>query len=224
LFSSLYQTDSTDAGVNYYLGIISFRLGKFDEARRHFVLARDNDQLMFRAPRDINSIIESFCRRRQIPFISADSLISANSPHGISDTTLFWEHLHPTPKGYYLIANRFVSAIQDYHFIGAPKRSPLPFQYDSLSICWLDLAYGDLSMSKLTGKWPFRNYRIRQLVYDKADPALKNIVDDVYNQNTVWDVSCYESANYFGRTGQWKEAVTTYQAVIEESPYNFYAH
>jgi tetratricopeptide (TPR) repeat protein len=40
----------------------------------------------------------------------------------------------------------------------------------------------------------------------------------------VWDMGCYESAQYFWKKGRTREAITTYEALLEDYPYNFYTH
>lgn len=225
--TKLMMTDSTDARTHFQLGNAYAMRGDFDQAKRHLALARDYDLLKFRAPGRINEIIRKVCALESTPCISSDSLFQSASPHGIPGNELFWEHLHPTPTGYYLIANLFVNEIEKLRFLpaAAPNRSSLlPNNPDSLSICWLDLAYGDVSIKNLTNKWPFKNYSITPRVMGTADDELRNVVSDVYERRVVWDLGCYQTAQYFWRKGKWRDAITTYEAVLEEYPYNFYTH
>ena len=224
--TKLMMTDSANARTHFLLGNAYEMRGDFDEARRHFVLARDYDLLKFRAPGKIDEIIRHVCVREKIPFISSDSLFQAASLRGISGNDLFWEHLHPTPKGYFIIARLFVDEIEKLHCLPATPTNPslLPYQADSLSICWLDLAYGDVSIKNLTSKWPFQNYSVSPIVMGTADEELRNLVSDVYDRKIVWDLGCYQAAQYFWRKGMWRETITTYEALLEEYPYNFYTH
>ena len=221
--------DSTDARVNYLLGMVSAAKGNFQEAKRFLIAAKDNDLLKFRAPNRINSIIKDVCAREHVPCISSDSLFASLSKNGITGNELFWEHLHPTPIGYYQIANLYVREIEKEKYLssrnlGASSTPLLPFNADSLSICWLDLAYGDISIRNLTNKWPFNNYSVTPIVMDAADTELQQIAAEVYGQKIVWDMGCYESAQYFWKKGQRREAMTTYEALLEDYPYNFYTH
>lgn len=221
--------DSTDARGHFLLASAYERTGSFMEAKRHYLLARDYDLLKFRAPQRTNMIIKDVCAAENVPLVSSDSLFTSLSRNGITGSDLFWEHLHPSAYGYYLIADLYVRQIERENFLARPgdKRVPpglLPFNFDSLSICWLDLAYGDISMKNLTSKWPFRNYSVTPLVITSAEPELQRIAGDVYSQRIVWDMGCYESAQYFWKKGEWRQAETTYEALLEEYPYNFYTH
>ncbi len=224
-YNSLSQIDSMNANQQYLLGAISLGVNDFTKARSYFESARDNDLLKFRAPEKINSIIRSICAKYSIPFFSSDSIFQHYSINGISDTTLFWEHLHPKANGYYLIANGFVDKIQQQNiFPSSPDIKKLPFNDDSLHISWLDRAFADVSMKNLTSKWPFRNFSVKQQFYPNVVPSLNKIVDDVYSVGMVWDEGCYETAQLFWSGGNIQQAITTYRAVIDEYPYNFYAH
>ncbi|HAP35772.1 MAG TPA: hypothetical protein DCQ28_07455, partial [Bacteroidetes bacterium] len=224
-FNSLDQIDSSNAYQQFLLGSIYLGLNDFTNARSCFESARDNDLLKFRAPGKINSIIKNVCAKNAIPFFSSDSIFQLHSINGITDTTFFWEHLHPKANGYYLIANGFVEKIQQENiFPSLPNAKKLPYNDDSLYISWLDRAFADVSMKNLTSKWPFVNFSVPQHFYVKADPVLKKIVDDVYAVGKVWDEGCYETAQLFWSRGNIDGAITTYRAVIEEYPYNFYAH
>ncbi len=221
--------DSTDARVNFLLGTVTAAEGKFQEAKRFLVAAKDNDLLKFRAPERINAIIKEVCATEHVPCISSDSLFASQSRNGIAGNELFWEHLHPTPIGYYRIANLYVREIEKQKYLFARYHEPrstqlLPFDTDSLSICWLDLAYGDISIRNLTNKWPFNNYSVTPIVMASADSELQRIAAEVYGQKIVWDMGCYESAQYFWKKGRRREAITTYEALLEDYPYNFYTH
>lgn len=210
--------------VHYYLGKGYEGMGEFDSARFHYRQARDQDLLKFRAPDTINAIIKRVSKERGIPFFSVDSIFEVNSSHGIPDTTLFWEHLHPTIKGYYLIADGFLTEMEKNGLITLPDPARrVPLQYDSLHICWFDLAFGEKTIRSLTSKWPFINYSVSIPHYDNASPELKATVDQVSSFEKVWDEGCYETAQMFWRGGRLNDAITTYRAIIEEYPYNFYA-
>ncbi len=196
----------------------------YDSAKIYYHLACNYDLLKFRAPSGINEVIKKITAKLNTPFFSSDSIFTLNSRNGISDTTLFWEHLHPKPIGYYLIANGFIQQIQKEKLLPAASVKLLSFQYDSLNICWLDLAFGDRSIKNLTSKWPFQNYSVNTTFYPNAPAELLTIVDDVFSSGKIWDQACYETAQYFWMKGNTNAAVTTFNAVIEEYPYNFYAH
>lgn len=220
------EHDSLNASANYWMGRTLLSDGNEALAKGFLERARDNDLLKFRAPRDVNMIIRRVCMLTGTPLVSADSLLSSMSVQGIPGDTMFWEHLHPTVRGYYEIACMFVREIDGLHLInkqeGITASALLPFQMDSLSVCWLDLAYADLSIQHLTGRWPFQNYKRGAAVLDSSEPAIVQIARDTYNRKLRWDDGCYKSASYFWSKGLHRQARTTYEALLEEYPYNFY--
>ncbi len=218
---------STNAAVLYREGRSDLESGRYEEARQRLTRARDYDLLKFRAPEEINMIIRSVCRAFRVPVVSAESALAAASPGGVAGDSVFWEHLHPTAYGYWLIANAFFSEITRRNLVPTermPSR-PLPFDRDSLSLCWLDLAYADFSIQHLTSRWPFSGYHRDPLVLGQmADETERAVVSDVYRRVIAWDEGCYRSAAAFWKEGKVRDALTTYEALLEENPYNFYAH
>ncbi len=220
----LLSTDSSNATVHYWLGLSLQALGD-PAATGHLRRARDEDLLKFRAPERLNGIIRQICGTSRIPFVSADSLFTLNSPGGIPNAMLFTEHLHPNVRGYDLIARLFVDALIATHLVPVPdgETALLPFDRDSLNICWLDLAYADLSLRNLTGRWPFTDFGYIPVTWASADSLRRQIAVDVYNRKLGWTEGCYRSAEAAGAAGDLREAIRTYGALSDESPYDFYA-
>lgn len=224
----IQRADSSHAFTNFWIGKAYLGLRQPEQAKKYFVRARENDLLKFRAPQRTNAIIKKVCSEEDVPLISSDSLFVSLSENGITGNNLFWEHLHPNAYGYYLIANLYVDAIRGLHLNNLSPElasiNKLPFHLDSLNICWLDLAYADLSMQNLTSKWPFDNYKVKPVVVDLADEVSKRIARETFARKLVWDEGCYQTASHFLQKVIWRDAATTYEAILEEYPYNFYAH
>ncbi len=226
LARTLLLSDSTNAFLHYWCGRASLELGMKSLAEWHLQRADDYDLLRFRAPGRTNQTITRVCRRENVPFVSTDSLFRANSPDGIPGPGLFWEHVHPTLRGYYMIANLYLEKMASLHLLpGTPEQARLlPLDPDSLSVCWLDQAYGDVTMYALTTRWPFNNYHYTPAVISSADNELRLIVLDVYNKRIGWEEGCVRSAGYFEKRSMWRQALTTYAAMIEEFPLDSYPH
>jgi tetratricopeptide (TPR) repeat protein len=127
-------------------------------------------------------------------------------------------------RGYDLIARQFVKEMLRLGLV--PENSVhaalLPFDPDSLSLSWLDLAYGELSVKALTGRWPFTDFSSPSPLLDSADPAERKMVTDIYLKKTGWTDACLQFASYEERSGRMREARRTYGALIEEYPFEFY--
>ncbi|HEX7574151.1 MAG TPA: tetratricopeptide repeat protein, partial [Bacteroidota bacterium] len=223
VLSPLFAEDSSNAFVSYWMGRSCLATGDIRRGRELLARARDNDLLKFRAPERTNTVIRNVCRANSVLLVSSDSLFLSFTPSGVPGDTLFREHLHPNARGYYEIAGLFLRKIMQLGIIHpdppiGSHTNPLPFNSDSLSIPWLDLAYADLSIRYLTGRWPFRGYRAVSHVLDTADGFLRKIATDVYTHALGWDDGCYRTAEYFGSRGEYLNGRTTYQSLIEGDP------
>jgi tetratricopeptide (TPR) repeat protein len=218
--SALRRTHLANAYIEYRLGLCTLSSRDSVGARSYFENARDDDLLKFRAPGGINTIIHAVCTDLNVPCVHADSGLSAASPYGITGSSLFWEHLHPRMEGYCDIAGMLVEAfLRTQHADSSPPGKPLlPCNADSLSIPWLDLAYGDLSIKGLTTRWPFEHYVVSLSVYPSADPALQQIARSVYTKQIGWNEGCLQTARFFAAHGEVRQAATTYEALLEDYP------
>jgi len=223
---ALLGADTTDAFASYWRGRILLARGEAAAAAAELRRARDEDLLKFRAPGEINTILHAVCRDEGVPCLSADSLFGANAPAGIPGWSLFWEHLHPNVRGYDLIARMFVGEMVALGIIpGAPRDARLlPFDPDSLSLCWPDLAYGEVSVRGLTGRWPFTDFRSPTPLMDSADAAERAIALDLYAKKTGWTDACLAFAAHAAAVHRPREAERTYGALIGEFPFEFYPH
>jgi tetratricopeptide (TPR) repeat protein len=102
------------AGIDGEFADLAFRraecsrlLGQDAEAATLFRLARDNDALQFRADGRINGIIRraaaAFAAQR-VSLLDAEDLFATNSQQGLPGAEYFYEHVHLTPEGNYLLA------------------------------------------------------------------------------------------------------------------------
>jgi tetratricopeptide (TPR) repeat protein/lysophospholipase L1-like esterase len=218
---SLKRTDTANAFIDYWLGRTRLALGDTAEARRSLGRARDEDLLKFRAPARTDSIIHDVCRSEGVPCIAVDSLFASLCAGGIPGWTLFWEHLHPNVRGYDIISREFV---RELLAIVPPQSNTglLPFDAGSLDLSWLDLAYGELSVRALTGRWPFTDFTSPSPVLNSGDATERGIVNDIYVKKIGWTDACLRYAAYEENAGRVQEALRTYGALIDEYPFEFY--
>lgn len=226
--NTLMRNDTSNASFHYWKGRTLVAMGKRTEGEQELAAARDNDFLKFRAPGKTNEIIRRVCESTATPCIPTDSLFSSLQRTGTTANELFWEHVHPTPLGYYAIASLFVRKILDMKLLssadaGIPAAHSLPFAPESLGICWLELAYGDLSIQRLTRMWPFNGYKRSPLVIDRAPTELKRVAMQTYSRAVGWEDGCYSSAAYFWKANNLREAQTTYEALVDDNGQNYYA-
>jgi tetratricopeptide (TPR) repeat protein len=79
--------------------------GERDEARQHFLRARELDTLRFRADRKINEINRSVANSSAgVELVDTDAIFAKESRDGVIGSDLVYEHVHLTPLGNYLLA------------------------------------------------------------------------------------------------------------------------
>ena len=216
--------DPSSAYGLYWQGRLSLARGDTAAAVRSLERARDNDLLKFRAPGRINGIIHEVGRAASVPVLAIDSLLRASSPHGITDSVLFSEHLHPTFAGYDLIARAFVRSIVDRRLVPSGHTALpalLPFHPDSLSVPWLDLAYGAIGMRNLTGSWPFTGMPSRDHILRGREAWEMKIVNEVYGGTKGWTDALLQYAYDAHQHKNDAAMVTSLAALVEEYPWTY---
>ncbi len=219
LLAGFRSRDSTNGFIEYWSGRTAVATG---DSRRGAALlrrAKDYDLLKFRAPEMTNVTLRRVCTDEGVPCLSADSLLCALSPRGITDSALFCEHLHPNVRGYDQITRLFAREILRENLLpGADGGSLLPFDPDSLSIPWLDMAYAELSLRNLTEHWPFTGVHLRMTSFDTADGPRQQIAIDLYNRTVGWDEASSRFVEYALRKGLYPDAIRMLSALLAEHP------
>lgn len=102
------------ADLQFSLGTCLLRLGQAEEAKSHFVLARELDLLRFRADNRINQIIRDLCQGREsfgVYFMDAVKVFADQSEQGLPGQDLFWDHVHLKFTGNYMLARLYAERI-----------------------------------------------------------------------------------------------------------------
>lgn len=84
--------------------------GDQEKARGLFRAARDLDELRFRADSEINRIIREQGNKTGVTLIDVEEVFAAN-PHALTDSSLFWEHVHLDYPGNFLLAESAAQAL-----------------------------------------------------------------------------------------------------------------
>ncbi|MCL5280106.1 MAG: tetratricopeptide repeat protein, partial [Planctomycetes bacterium] len=142
------EIDDSYAELQFRLARCYQRAGDYENARDRYVRARDLDALRFRADTRINQIIHEVAEQTKLPRVHLASVaeaLDANSPHNLSGAEFFYEHVHLTFEGNYVVAKAVLEQLQPI-LIGrlgdkVPSRGPLPTPRQ----CAERLAYNDWS-------------------------------------------------------------------------------
>ena len=108
--------DDRYADLTYRMGQTNLTLGRRDEARRLFALARDTDTLRFRADSPINRIIREVAgapSKNTTHFIDFSRDLENVARDAAPSEAFFYDHVHLTFHGNYLLALSLFRAMPD---------------------------------------------------------------------------------------------------------------
>ena len=106
-FEQALAIDDRHAKLHYRLGRAQLAVNAADGARAAFVRARDLDTLRFRADSRINAVIRDLTARPKsegMVFVDGAAALDRAAEHGIAGDEFFFEHVHLTNEGAYLVA------------------------------------------------------------------------------------------------------------------------
>ena len=127
------DTASRICRTHYRLARLLSAIGDWDEARRHFVLARDLDSFPLRCPTDFREAYRSVARRYGGVLIDGPDVLSRISPHGILDDHLFHDAQHVNLLGVVALSNEILDQLQRRRAFDWPESTPAPVS--SLEAC-----------------------------------------------------------------------------------------
>ena len=133
----------------------------FTKADSLFKLAKDLDALRFRAPEEINKVIDDLGIEFHDPVVPMDSIFDSASPEGIVGDNLIVDHLHPNVKGYQLMGKAFYDCMEKEGYLPKTENSTIPFgEQDSLTranfmFTKLDSIIGNDGITILKDNWPY---------------------------------------------------------------------
>ncbi len=222
-FRSATTSDSTYAESH-------FRLAQCLEARHdtaaakvEYVAARDLDALRFRTDSKFNDVIRSMGDGTSCRIVDVDSIISACSPGGIPGRPLIWEHLHPTSRGNFLIAEAYARAM---HHAGVLVDRSVWDRYDTVSdvALWdrrpvtdVDERTASRNTEVLTSSWPFVEHPTEPKQIAPTD-TIGQIADQLVHLTIDWKRAHELAVAEYERRGAWAEVVAEYRALLNEIP------
>jgi tetratricopeptide (TPR) repeat protein len=134
-YSQAAQLDNGSAELHFRWARCLSALGRHGEARRSFETACDLDTLRFRADSRINDILRENAQGRMndgIYFVDASAALATNSPQGLPGEEFFYEHVHLTFEGNYIVARALADQIE--------QLLPPEITRSSASSAWLSSA------------------------------------------------------------------------------------
>lgn len=111
------------AEIEFTLGRAYAALGRWDEARRAFRSARDNDAQPGRATGSLNETIRRLGAEEGVLLADVERALEQASSHGLPGFDLFEDYVHPKPAAHRLIALRLWSVFQQEGLLGRVGRA-----------------------------------------------------------------------------------------------------
>lgn len=143
------------AQTHFDLGHVSLAMGQRDKAERSFMMAKDLDVLPIRAPSAVNEAIKRVADEADIVLADFEAVFRDHHADTVMGKPVFFEHLHPTVPGDYLIASHLTNVIIDEGYLVAKRR--LDFNDPSLKReLRIDLSgVSTVRLGRMLRLWPF---------------------------------------------------------------------
>ena len=147
-FQAAGAIDDSFAELRYRQGVCALALGETQAAREHFLAARESDTLRFRCDGRLNALTRRSVTNREpehVLLADVERAFAEHSRDGLPGEDLFYEHVHPTFQGNYLLAKTV--AVQVERLLPAPvaNRAKTPQPWPTEADCARRLGWTDWS-------------------------------------------------------------------------------
>ena len=220
-FAEATHIDSMNATAFFKLGTALYSTARYDEARSALIRAKDLDALRFRATEEFNNDLVSICNAQSVPLARVDSAFIDACPHGILDSTLLLEHVHPNINGYFRMAKTFCQSIKQNHLLVPSTAWSQSTVSDSAlmdlsRVTVFDWTVGKVKIDLLERNWPFEtgpaNYQ-----FVAANPV-ESVVFRMMKGGIAWAEARYLLAEFDARNGRFDLARKECLAVARVAP------
>lgn len=225
-FVSIDQEETPPAERIYEEAKSLYQNGDTVAAKEQFEYAKDLDGLKFRAPSDINKIIQSlpglYPNTKLVPVHEAYEKASAD---GIIGNNLMLEHLHPNQTGYFIMGRNFAeSLLSDLEEQGQTSIDDLEPEayFDQMYISEFDNRIVHHRLRTLKQGFPFvmdGSITPYQFSYN-PDGVLDSLAFGVVHKDIRWDAAKVKLGSYYENQGDIEKALLEYKGLIRNQPWN----
>lgn len=222
-----FISGSNSVNANLFFSRAETEKGKMNYriADSLFRLAKDYDQLRFRAPSEINNIIINLCDSFNVPIVQTDSIISSISTHGLIGNNIMIDHLHFSLEGYQKVGEIFYDKMIKLNYL--PNLQPKFEQAIQDSITKINYIYteldstiSDYKISLLKNDWPFI---LRDNKKHASDLLIQNnFVDSIaykfVTDQLEWEKAHRLLADYFLRNDEFDKCKKHFDLLIYQYP------
>lgn len=232
-FQQALSLDSLRADVNYYVARCLDTLGNKADAFLYYTRARDYDMLRFRMSSDFNRFLRSLdddnntdLTKKLITVVDVEKKFKANAPDSLIGSPLIWEHLHPTARGYFLMAKEYVWKMHwrklivhtddEWNRRNNPDDEKLWNERPQTEI---DERAAARRIELLTSGWPFQQGE-RMLSEVQPNDTLGVIAEQLVQGLTTWEEAHVAAAEHFVRRDAFDKVEREYEAIVNQLPLN----
>lgn len=215
-FTAYTPTPVSEAQA-YQQGKIALALGQQEQAKELLNQAADLDLLRFRAPSKFNDIIAELARANDVTLVDVEQQFRADSDDSLIGAKHMLEHVHPTKRGYFVLAEAFYQAMVSSDLLGKEQQA---FSADN---AWLEVPvtelaerYADLKIAQLTSDFPFRTTKA-----EVAPPPRETELDKLFIKRlsgASWIPLQHELMFYYEQKKQYADAALVAGIISDALP------
>lgn len=242
-FSILNPGEKNFAELFFRLGRCYLAAADHQKAREQFQLACDWDALQFRTDSRLNRIIREVAglhESRGVTLVDTERLVAQSDSveSGIPGTGIFYDHVHPTFSGNYLLARSCYERIPQASspFRNQPSRPRFPIESDcahALAFTESDELEVTAAFLKLSAKPPFLGQlehsqrqaqgealyqaRLAAFTREKAEACIRVYLEAISEDPLFWPLR-FNLAALYEQVGRAGSAADQYRSVVNQFP------
>jgi len=112
--------DNHHAELLYLLGKCYARIGRFDEAKKWFILAKEQDICPLRILEPMHRTIRDVAALYHVPLVDVKAIIEQHTKDAIPGNEWLLDHVHPTIAGHKLIADAIYREMEVMELLRTP--------------------------------------------------------------------------------------------------------
>ncbi len=219
--------DDLHAEGHYRRGQALDELGRYREARRAYLAAKDRDELRFRAPEEINHVLREVAAHQGAHVVEVEEAFVREADDGIVGYDLMLEHLHPNLHGYFVMADAFYNALHQQGIIGpwhvagsSPSGGtliPRRVARREIPVTEVDRLYGEYRIRRLTSDWPFSE-RKKPFRLPRPRNRIEDIAQSYYRGRLSWPKAMRKLLEHYRRLGHFGDAAKVAVLLAEGYP------
>jgi len=214
------KKDSLCGELYYWLGKHQYFREAYGQAKKNFLMAKELDQLRFRAPSVFNGIIRKKAEKYNIPLADINKTFEGKSENGIIGEELMLEHVHPRLEGQYLMARTFYNKLKNTSEIQKDTSivSEDFITYHELPLTRVDSLYGIYNTWILKEQWPF-NQKMPEV--KKENPSFEEkLAGNLAVNEITWGEAMNTLYKHYLKQNDYFKALEVTEWLILEFPYD----